>query len=219
MIRRIILVLLALIVITAIGFFTIGPGIVERDMNKVVPGAMPKVSPETAALHKSLQIADLHADTLLWKRSLLDAADRGQVDLPRLQTGNVALQVFSSVTKTPKGQNYEANSDDTDNITLLTFAQLQPPETWSSLLERSLWHATKLRRAARASKGQLRVIRSSHDLATLLADRAGGANVTGGLLSIEGLQNLEGKAANLDRLYDAGFRMAGFAHFFDNEVA
>ena len=171
MIRRIILVLLALIVIAAIGFFTIGPGIVERDMNKVVPGAMPKITPEAAALHKSLQIADLHADTLLWKRSLLDAADRGQVDLPRLQTGNVALQVFSSVTKTPKGQNYEANSADSDNITLLAFAQLQPPETWSSLLERSLWHATKLRRAAAAFEGQLRVIRSSDDLAKLLADR------------------------------------------------
>lgn len=219
MIRRIVLILLALIVLSAIGFFTLGPGIVEKSMNKVEAGPMPAVSPEAVALHKSLQIADLHADTLLWKRSLLDAAERGQVDLPRLQTGNVALQIFSSVSKTPKGQNYEANSADSDNITLLTFAQLQPPETWSSLLERSLWHATKLRRAARASEGQLRVIRSSDDLATLLADRAGGANVTGGLLSIEGLQNLEGKAANLDKLYGAGFRMAGFAHFFDNEVA
>ena len=217
--RRIILVLIALIVLAAIGFFTLGPGIVEKSMNKVVRGPMPRVSPEAAALHKSLQIADLHADTLLWKRSLLDPAQRGQVDLPRLQTGNVALQIFSSVTKTPKGQNYEANSAETDNITLLTFAQLQPPETWTSLLERSLWHATKLRRAAAASEGQLRVVQSSDDLAKLLADRGAGKNVTGGLLSIEGLQNLEGKAENLDRLYDAGFRMAGFAHFFDNEVA
>jgi microsomal dipeptidase-like Zn-dependent dipeptidase len=219
MIRRIILILLALIILAAIGLFTLGPGIVEKSMNKVVPGPMPTVTPEAAALHKSLQIADLHADTLLWKRSLLDASDRGQVDLLRLKAGNVALQVFSSVSKTPKGQNYEANSADSDNITLLTFAQLQPPETWSSLLERSLWHAAKLRRAAGASEGQLRVIRSPDDLAKLLADRSAGTNVTGGLLSIEGLQNLEGKAANLDRLYDAGFRMAGFAHFFDNEVA
>jgi membrane dipeptidase len=43
--------------------------------------------------------------------------------------------------------------------------------------------------------------------------------VTGGLLSIEGLQDLQGDPANLDRLYAAGFRMAGFAHFFDNEAA
>ena len=39
------------------------------------------------------------------------------------------------------------------------------------------------------------------------------------MLSIEGLQDLEGKLANLDVLYRAGFRMAGLAHFFDNEVA
>ncbi len=38
------------------------------------------------------------------------------------------------------------------------------------------------------------------------------------MLSIEGLQNLDGDAANLDRLYEAGFRMAGLTHFFDNEV-
>jgi microsomal dipeptidase-like Zn-dependent dipeptidase len=43
--------------------------------------------------------------------------------------------------------------------------------------------------------------------------------VTGALLSIEGLQDLEGRLDNLDRLHAAGFRMAGLAHFFDNEVA
>src|SRR3546814_11896608 len=78
------------------------------------------------------------------------------VDLPRLEDGNVALQIFSSVTKTPKGQNYDANSADSDNITGLAIAQLQPLRTWNSLLERSLWHAEKLHRAAAASNGQLR---------------------------------------------------------------
>jgi microsomal dipeptidase-like Zn-dependent dipeptidase len=39
------------------------------------------------------------------------------------------------------------------------------------------------------------------------------------MLSIEGLHDLEGKAENLDRLYDAGFRMAGLTHFFDNQLA
>ena len=66
------------------------------------------ITPRARALHARLTIADMHADTMLWDRNLLDRADRGQVDLPRLQAGNVALQVFSSVTKTPKGQNYDA---------------------------------------------------------------------------------------------------------------
>lgn len=217
--RTILIGLVAVIVIAAIGFFGIAPMVVEAGMNRVVATPLPAVTPATRALHARLQIADMHADTLLWRRSLLDRADRGQVDLPRLAAGNVALQVFSSVTKTPRHQNYDANGADSDNITLLAIAQAQPPRTWGSLLQRSLWHAEKLDRAAAASDGRLRVIRSPADLDRLLADRAAGRKVVGGMLSIEGLQDLEGNPANLDRLHAAGFRMAGFAHFFDNEAA
>lgn len=217
--RKIVLTIVLLLILAAILFFTLAPGIVERGMNKVTPKGLLTVSPRAAALHKSLQIADTHADTLLWSRSLLTRADRGQVDLPRLMAGNVALQVFSSVTKTPKGQNYDANGADSDNITMLAIAQLQPPRTWGSLLQRSLWHAEKLRRAEAGSDGHLRIIRSATDLRSLLADRAKGRQVTGAMLSIEGLQDLEGRIGNLGTLYDAGFRMAGFAHFFDNELA
>jgi len=217
--RPILIGVAAVLAIAAFGFFGIAPAAVEAGMNRVVPAPLPHVTPQTRALHASLAIADMHADTLLWRRNLLDRANRGQVDLPRLQAGNVALQVFSSVTKTPRHQNYDANGADSDNITLLAIAQAQPPRTWGSLLQRSLWHAEKLDRAAAASGGALRVIRSPADLDRLLADRAAGRKVTGGLLSIEGLQDLEGNPANLDRLHAAGFRMAGFAHFFDNEAA
>ncbi|MBX3595851.1 dipeptidase [Sphingomonas sp.] len=211
--------ILALIVIGAVAFFAFGPGIVERGMNKVVATRLPTVTPATRKLHASLQIADMHGDTLLWKRNLLDRAGRGHIDLPRLIDGNVALQVFSSVTKTPRGQNYDSNTDRTDNITALAIGQLQPVRTWNSLLERSLWHATKLDRAAAASGDRLRVIRTGADLDALLTDRAAGSKAVGALLSIEGLQDMEGKLANLDRLHAAGFRMAGLAHFFDNEIA
>lgn len=219
MIRRIFLGGIALLGIVGIAFFALAPGIVERSMNKVVAVPLPRVSASTKALHARLAIADMHADPLLWSRDLLVRSAQGQVDVPRLMAGNVALQVFSSVTKTPKGQNYDANSADTDNITLLTIAQRQPVRTWTSLLERSLWHAEKLKRSAAASNHDLRVILTPRDLDALLADRAQGAASLGGLLSVEGLQDLEGKLDNLDRLYAAGFRMAGLAHFFDNDVA
>lgn len=211
--------LAALLVLAGTGFFGIAPPIVEAGMNKVEPAALPKVTDQTRKLHASLQIADMHGDTLLWRRSLLDHAERGQVDLPRLLQGNVALQIFSSVTKTPKGQNYDSNLGDTDNITMLAIAQLQPVKTWNSLLERSLWHARKLDRAAAGSAGKLRVIRTPPELDRLLADRAAGKQVVGGMLSIEGLQDMEGQLGNLDKLHAAGFRMAGLVHFFDNEIA
>ncbi|MDH7975568.1 dipeptidase [Sphingomonas sp. AR_OL41] len=218
MIRKVLLGFLGLVVIGAIAFFILAPGIVERGMNKVEPVPL-KITDRARALHATLQVADMHADTLLWQRSLLDRANRGQVDLPRLLAGNYALQIFSSVTKTPKGQNYDANPADTDNITALAIADLQPIRTWGSLLERSLWHAQKLHRYATNSNGQLRVIETPAELDQLLADRVRGKKVVGAMLSVEGLQDIEGKLDNLDRLHAAGFRMAGLAHFFDNEVA
>ncbi|TRW15257.1 dipeptidase [Glacieibacterium frigidum] len=209
--RRIVFGIAALLVVAVAAFLIFAPGIAERGMNRVVGGPWP-VGERARALHAKLFIADLHGDTLLWQRDFDAAATRGQVDLPRLQAGNVGLQVLSSVTKTPKGQNYESNSGDTDNITLLSIAQLQPMRTWGSLVERSLWHAEKLHRAAERAPA-IRVVRTRGDVSAL---RPG---VVGTLLSVEGAHNLEGDLRNLDRLYAAGFRMIGLAHFFDNELA
>ena len=213
----------AVLAIAAIGFFAIAPGYLEADMNRIDGKQLIKVSPEALALHQSLQIVDLHSDTLLWKRDLLEPASRGHEDLPRLQQGNVALQLFSSVTKTPKGQNYEGNGADTDNITPLVIAQLQPIRTWNSLVERSLYHGAKLDRAVAGSQGRLVKVSDNASLDALLAARASGngpaKGPVGAMLTIEGLHNLEGKAENLDRLYAAGFRMAGLTHFFDNQLA
>ena len=103
-------------------------------MNRLSDAPRPSVGAKAQELHDRLTIVDMHSDTLMWDRDLLEESDRGHMDLPRLEERNVALQVFSSVSKSPKGQNYDANTDETDNITLLTFAQLQPPRTWTSLL-------------------------------------------------------------------------------------
>jgi membrane dipeptidase len=208
----------ALIGIAAVVFFGFAPSIVARGMNQHTGATWP-VSAEAKALHQKLTVIDLHADTLMWKRDLLSESSGGHVDLKRLEAGNVALQVFSSVTKTPRGQNYERNSGDTDNITPLVIAQLQPVRTWRSLLERSLFHAEKLHDVERRAAGRLRIIKTPDDLARLLADRAAGKRITGALLSTEGGQNLEGSLANVKRLHDAGFRMLGLAHFFDTDLA
>ena len=86
----------ALIGVAAVGFFGFAPGCVERGMNKHTGATWP-VSAEAAALHKTLTVIDLHADTLMWKRDLLLESNDGHIDLKRLEAGNVALQVFSSV--------------------------------------------------------------------------------------------------------------------------
>ncbi|MBL4858981.1 MAG: dipeptidase [Erythrobacter sp.] len=218
--RRKIGIGIAVLVIAAlVAFFTIAPGYVERDLNQIDGEPLIAVSQEARDLHADLQIIDLHSDTLLWKRDMTQRASRGHVDLPRLRDGNVALQIFYSVTKSPRGQNYDSNTGDTDNITPLVIAQLQPLRTWGSLLERSLWHAQKLDRAVEEERDGLFQIHGAEDVDRLLRRRASGRDGVGAMLSIEGLHNLEGDPANLARLYDAGFRMAGLTHFFDNDLA
>nr|WP_247710294.1 dipeptidase [Qipengyuania huizhouensis] len=208
-----------MVIAALVAFFTIAPGYVERDLNRIDGEPLIAVSQEARDLHADLQIVDLHSDTLLWKRDMTQRASRGHVDLPRLRDGNVALQIFSSVTKSPRGQNYDSNTGDTDNITPLVIAQLQPLRTWGSLLERSLWHAQKLDRAVDEERDGLFQIHGAEDVDRLLRRRASGRDGVGAMLSIEGLHNLEGDPANLERLYDAGFRMAGLTHFFDNDLA
>ncbi len=206
---------LALLAVAAIGVFGVAPGVVDRDMNRIDGAPLIPVSEEARALHDTLDIVDLHADSLMWRRDVTERHDFGHADLPRLLDGNVALQVFSSVTRSPAGLNYDSNSADTrDDITLLAFAQLQPVRTWTSLTERSLFHAARLDRAVARSEGRLVKVTRQGEI-----DGLPGGNAVGAMLSIEGLHDLEGKAANLERLHAAGFRMAGLTHFFDNELA
>ncbi|MBL0170804.1 MAG: dipeptidase [Gemmatimonadaceae bacterium] len=209
---------LVLVVVLVVAAFAVVPGKVDGDMNRVLTTTPPAPSAAGLALHRTLFVADLHADQLLWARDPLARATRGHVDVPRLQDGNVALQVFSVVTKTPRGINYDHNTDETDNILLLAIAQRWPIATWRSLRARALHQADRLHDAARRSKGMLTVIETQADLAAFTRRRATAPTLVGGLLAIEGLHALDGNLANVDTLFEAGFRMMGLTHFFDNEL-
>ena len=219
-IRRIFLWLVALALLAAIVVAVWGPAFVERRLNPVtMPEAGWPVSPEAQALHDRLVIGDWHSDALMWDRDLLDQADRGHTDIPRLIQGNVAVQVFTTVTKSPRGQNYGQNATDApDNITPLFIGQLRPPSSWFSLKERALVQAKALQRAADRAPDQLVLIRSAEDLQALLAARQNGAKTVGAILGTEGGHPLEGQIGNLQVLYGAGFRLIGLTHFFDNEL-
>ena len=72
----------------------------------------------------------------------------------------------------------------------------------------------------RKADGRLEQVTGDAALARLLArTRRGAKKPVGAMLSIEGLQDLEGNLDNLEQLHDAGFRMAGLTHFFDNDLA
>jgi microsomal dipeptidase-like Zn-dependent dipeptidase len=217
-VKRALLVLAGLLGIGAVGFTTAGSGIAERRFNRVWPGPLPSPSAAALALHRRLTVADMHADPLLWGRDLLKRASRGHVDLPRLIEGNVALQGFGVVTKTPRNLNLDRNDDRTDDVTLLALAQRWPPRTLRSLKERALYQAGRLQDMAEGSAGRLTLVRSRDDLRAHLARRAAGErDNTAGFLALEGAQSLEGDLRNLDALVQAGYRMIAPVHFFDTE--
>lgn len=192
------------------------PGKVESGQNVNLPHDPYVVSDRARALHESLFVADLHSDSLLWKRDLLERSEIGHMDLPRLREGNVALQVFSATTKSPKGQNYESNTAESDNITLLAIASFWPPRTWNSIYERAVYQLEKLQRLTQSS--ELILIKSKQDMHELVALRAHGEPEIGAVYLIEGAHPLEGKLENLDALFEQGLRIIGLTHFFDNEL-
>jgi membrane dipeptidase len=218
MIKKISAAIASLLMVVAVLFFWLAPTKIERAQNLTIPHAPYKISTEALELHRSLFVADLHTDSLLWKRDLLQQSDVGHVDLQRLQSGNVALQIFSAVTKSPSGLNTVENTADSDDITLLSIVQLWPAATWSSLYERARYQLEKLKDFSAASDGALQLILSKRDLRSLIDARASGENTVGAIYLIEGAHPLEGKIENLDRLYEQGLRVVAFTHFFDNEL-
>jgi len=219
--KKKILIGLAVILLLLVGaFFFVLPGQLAKRLNVALNQPPYLASERAAELHKKLLVADLHADSLLWNRDLLDRASSGHVDVPRLIEGNVALQSFTVVTKTPYvwKMNIERNDDKTDNIKILAIAERWPTATWSSLTERALYQASKLRDTAVRSGGKFTLITSSAELSSYLDRRITDPHITAGFLGIEGAHALDGNLDNIDRLFDAGFRMMAPTHFFDNDI-
>ncbi|WP_299080809.1 dipeptidase [uncultured Paraglaciecola sp.] len=208
-----------IVVMTVVGLFMFLPAQLEKQMNQKHVSTLPKISEQARELHSQLFIGDWHSDTLLWKRDLIEKHDYGHMDIPRLQQGNVALQMFTTVTKSPEGQNYDANSSEAgDNITKLAMVSLWPVKTWDSLTERALFQASKALKVAEEYPQQVSLITSKSELSQFLVERKTNPLLVGMLLGTEGSHALDGDLNNIQRLYDSGFRMMSLQHFFDNKL-
>lgn len=217
--KKILLSLLILVVLGISFLLILGPAQTDKSLNTVLAHEPYVVSARAKELHDSLIVGDWHADTMLWNRDISRENDYGHVDLPRLRKGNVALQMFTTVTKSPEGLNYQQNAEDSaDNITKLALVQRWPSSTWSSLTERALYQAIKLNSFAASNPDELWLIRNRTELNSFLEKRGQNRGLVGGLIGTEGSHALDGKLENVQVLYDAGFRMMSLHHFFDNKL-
>ena len=196
-------------------FFSFLPVYVDKSINKTIHTA---TAADRESWYDSIPfIADMHCDALLWNRNLLARHNYGQVDIPRMQDANAALEIFTIVSKSPRGLNYDHNSDKTDQIGLLSFSQLRWPQDWFSMKARALHQCEALHKTAEKSVGIFRVITNQSELQQYIKDRSANHKLTAGMLGIEGAHCLENDINNLDLFYKAGVRYIGLAHFFDNE--
>ncbi len=194
----------------------------EGLVNRIDPVALPAISPRARALHAASLVADLHADSLLFERDLLERGRHGHVDLPRLRQGGVGLQVFAVPTVVPLGANIDRTERGwLDLIGLAGVVQLSPM-AWRGPTGRALQRARELRRTVERAEGGLLWIDDRGDLARLLETRrarGNGSSPIGVLLAIEGAHAMESDPGGVQTLFDAGYRMIGLAHFFDNDYA
>ncbi|MDB2474009.1 dipeptidase [Gammaproteobacteria bacterium] len=219
MTKKILLNSLLFIVILVASALMLLPKMLDKSMNPVSEHAPFVVSEEAQALHNTLIVGDWHADSALWNRDLKKTYDYGHADIPRLQAGNVALQMFTTVTKSPSGQNYDSNETGAnDNITALAIVQRWPIKTWSSLFERAMYQANKIKDLEKRDPENFMLIESQYDLGIFLLKRVINPKMVGGLIGTEGSHALDGNLDNIERLYENSFRMMSLQHFFDNKL-
>ncbi len=175
------------------------------------------------ALHETLFIADMHADSLLWNRNLLKESKEGHVDLPRLQKGNISFQVFSTVTKAPLNMFIDSNNvrKGSDLASALAIQQGLPLKTWFSAYQRALYQARKYKSFIKHSGGAWVDIQNQSDLDNFLdyKNLNPKKNIVGSFLAVEGLHAIEGSIKKLEELFKLGFRMMSPTHFFDNKIS
>jgi microsomal dipeptidase-like Zn-dependent dipeptidase len=217
MFKKILVYFMIVLLLATTGFFIFAPTIVDKSKNKVI---LKVVDPPRVSWYDSIPfIADLHCDALLWDRNLLKKHSYGQVDIPRMQAANMAFEVFTIVSKTPKGINIEKNDDKTDQVALLSFAQLRSPKDWFSIQSRALHQCEALYSTASRSNGVFRVIKNQTEMQEYIHDRSKNHKLTAGMLGIEGAHCLNDNVDNLRAFYNAGVRYIGLTHFFDNAWA
>jgi len=217
-VKRALWISLAVLVVLVASLFLWGPTIFDRAANRVLYDGPYVASQRAERLFEDSFVVDLHADPLLWDRDLAKKLGHGAVDIPRLIEGNIAIQSFFIVTKSPWTQNIDRTPADSDAIMTLIAVQGWPRKTWGSLLERALHQSAALHELAAGSGGAMVILKSKADLEAYRAARLKGEARVAGILGSEGAHALEADLANLDVLVRAGVRIIAPTHFFDNAI-
>ncbi|MFK7800825.1 MAG: dipeptidase [Anaerolineae bacterium] len=188
---------------------------IERLVNRVDRSKpLPKPSQKALNLHKNNPVADVHNDTLLFERDFSKRSTIGHIDLPRAEDAGVNLLVFAAATQIPRGTNAEQTDDSKSDVLKFIYGSRFSPQTFMTPFERAKHQAKRLQQLAQRSNGRMHVVRTKSDL-----DPATHGRSLGAILAFEGAQAVGDRVANINELFDLGYRVAGYSHFIDNRYA
>ncbi len=153
----------------------------------------------------SAQVADGHADSLMWNRDLTRQSDSGQVDFPRLAQVQARLQCFTLVTRGLPVVN---------GLAAFAWWQRWPKSARGGEWARALFQIEQLERFCQASAGTAAIAATAAQLRENLA-----AGRLSAVLGIEGAHALEGQVERVAQLWARGVRFMGLSHLAPNELA
>lgn len=181
--------------------------LVDRALHTVSVPRPYRPSRTALDLQRRVPVVDLLVGTVLFRRTFLEAAGRGHVDLPRLRAGGVRLVGMSIATRFP---------DLRGTLSTLHFATLGVPLSLLGSDRALVAHfVQRIDAWAGASAGRFLVVRTRRDLdAVLTVDGPLGA-----FIGVQGGQALEDDPANVEWLHQLGVRMLALAHVMDNPLA
>jgi membrane dipeptidase len=152
-----------------------------------------------------MEIADGHADSLMWNRDLTARQRRGHVDFPRLREANVRLQCFTVVTR-----GYPV----VDGLGALALARGWPAEARAGPWARCLFQLERMHALCDRASGAVRIAATAAALEENLA-----AGATSAVLGVEGGQALEGRTERVAELRRRGVAFMSLTHLGNNELA
>jgi len=135
------------------------------------------LSGEAADVHSKLRVANLHADTMIWRKNLNRRSSVGSFDFPRMCDGNGALQLFLSVTEIPRRTEGDNIDDYSDRLTLLRTVDRWPIGAVLDQTKRAVYFRQKLREFCRESQGEIRFVETASQLHPVLDDRVAGPSL------------------------------------------
>ena len=180
-----------------------------------------QTSEATREFHRSLLVADLHADTATNLVDFSEPQAHGHIGRERLEAGNYSLLTLALATEAT--MRFTASGERIRGLNPIAFAAMAngwPRPTWSSNYARGQFFLEHAKAIVAEHSDRMYLIQTQEDLIRLReAYDSRPPRPLGIVMAVEGIHILDGDLAKLPELIDDGVRMISLTHGFDNEAA